>query len=52
MNGSLIVDPVLDTGDDVHPYSGSNLEPGAYLSGAKLNNADLGGANLSGANLN
>ena len=63
----VVVDPILDTGDSPHPYSGPNLEPnvwldccvdlsGANLSGANLNDTwmegtDLSGANLSGANL-
>ena len=46
-----IVDPILDTGGDVHPYSGSNLESGAYLSGADLSDANLNGASLTGAYL-
>ena len=46
-----IVDPILDTGGDVHPYSGSNLESGAYLSGADLSDANLNGASLTGADL-
>jgi len=48
-----IVGPIqcrfLCVGD--HPYSGSNLEPGADLSGASLVSADLRNADLSGASL-
>ncbi len=41
----------MTTSGNLHPYSGSNLEPFANLYGADLNGAVLTDANLTGANL-
>ncbi len=49
--GGTVVDPILTMTGAVHPYSGTNLQPDANLSGAILPGADLTGANLSNANL-
>ena len=55
-NGT-IVDPIQSVFPGIElPYFGSNLEPGADLTGANLfkaslNSADLTGADLTGANL-
>ena len=49
--GGNVVDPILTTSGAVHPYSGTNLQPGAYLLAANLSNAYLSNANLSNANL-
>ena len=46
-----IIDPIWHLGGFPHPYSGNNLEPGAYLNGAYLEYADLFRADLSGADL-
>ena len=54
MIDGTIVDPIQRTGDagaGVHPYSGTNLAPGANLTGANLTGADLPDANLTDANL-
>ncbi len=54
--GGNVVDPILTTSGAVHWYSGTNLQPGAYLGSANLafanlTNANLGSANLYGADL-
>ncbi len=49
--GGNVVDPILTTSGAVHPYSGTNLQPGAYLLAANLSNAYLSNANLSNADL-
>ena len=49
--GGTVVDPILTTSGAVHPYSGTNLQPGANLSYANLFGANLYYANLSNANL-
>ena len=49
--GGNVVDPILTTSGAVHPYSGPNLQPAAYLLAANLSNAYLSNANLSNANL-
>jgi hypothetical protein len=49
--GGTVVDPILTTSGAVHPYSGTNLQPNANLSGANLWDANLSNANLNGANL-
>ena len=49
--GVGVVDPILTTSGAVHPYSGPNLQPAAYLLAANLSNAYLSNANLSNANL-
>ncbi len=49
--GGTVVDPILTMTGAVHPYSGTNLQPDANLSGAILPGADLSNANLSNANL-
>ncbi len=46
-----VIDPILTTSSAVHPYSGTNLQPGAYLLAANLSNAYLSNANLSNADL-
>ena len=46
-----IVDPILDTNDSPHGYSGVNLESYTDLAGANLNSANLTDANLTDANL-
>jgi len=51
-----IVDPIMDTNDSPHSYSGVNLESradltSADLSGAGLNDAELSDANPTGADL-
>ena len=43
--------PVYDIQHSPHPYSGTNLAPGADLSGADLNSAHLFAADLSGADI-
>ena len=48
-NGT-IVDPIQSVFPGIElPYFGSNLEPGADLTGANLSGAQLDGADLSGA---
>ncbi len=49
--GGTVVDPILTMTGAVHPYSGTNLQPGANLSYANLFGANLYYANLSNANL-
>ena len=49
--GGNVVDPILTTSGAVHPYSGTNLQPAAYLLAANLSNAYLSNANLSNADL-
>ena len=49
--GGNVVDPILTTSGAVHWYSGTNLQPGAYLGSANLAYANLTNANLYGANL-
>lgn len=44
-----IVDPILDTLGNVHPYSGGNVGPGAGLTFADLSSADLASADLAGS---
>jgi len=46
-----IVDPILDTSGNLHPYSGPNLEQHMYLSGADLEGASLIEVNLHNAHL-
>jgi hypothetical protein len=50
-NNGAIVDPIQNTFGGNHSYSGSNLEPGAFLDFANLSSANLSSANLSGADL-
>ncbi len=49
--GGNVVDPILTTSGAVHWYSGTNLQPGAYLGSANLAYANLTNANLYGAYL-
>ncbi len=49
--GGTVVDPILTTSGAVHWYSGTNLQPGAYLGSANLAYANLTNANLYGAYL-
>ncbi len=49
--GGNVVDPILTTSGAVHWYSGTNLQPGAYLGSANLAFANLTNANLYGAYL-
>ncbi len=49
--GGTVVDPILTTSGAVHWYSGTNLQPGAYLGSANLAFANLTNANLYGAYL-
>ncbi len=46
-----VIDPILTTSSAVHPYSGTNLQPGANLSYADLSDAYLSNANLAFAYL-
>jgi uncharacterized protein YjbI with pentapeptide repeats len=48
-NDGTIVDPIQNVFGGNNPYSGSNLEPLANLTGADLGDANLTGAILTGA---
>jgi hypothetical protein len=47
----VIVDPILSVSGEVHPYSGPNLQPFAFVAGAELVRADLTRADLIGADM-
>ena len=50
-NDGSIVDPILyvsSVGGANHPYSGQDLQPGAYLDNVDLTSADLFNADLAG----
>ena len=51
MTSGTIVDPILDTSGNTHPYSGGDLEPNAGLANADLSEAYLHDAVLTGADL-